>query len=396
MTLPAFDGSEYRRTVLTPLRSAAPSAVDDVFWLGHVPRDVDDVAVIGARLKETKAFLHKERARPRQADVAAAVLKEWSRVEGVLTDGGARRSLRIRLGADTPGGAVAVAAGPAARGGSSGATGDPAARRRGQVAQALGELARLREDPELAEDLFAFLGLPFTATADMLRARLDKIADINRMRRADRERSLVDELLMHARELLVEGDPAAYRAGLVADASPADPVPSPTAVPAASPAVPPAAPVDSRPAEPAAPVAPPPAQGAARPSPPKIDMGRRPRRPGPPANAPSHEPAEPTPLIAPTVTAVESRREPDGTVVVTWVWPHGVTEAFVAVGASATPESPGPGGRKITNMKYDLDGGARLASIAPGTALSVHTGRRDQAGQLRWNAPEHARETIAG
>ena len=47
----------------------------------------------------------------------------------------------------------------------------------------------------------------------MLGARIEKIAEVNRRRRPDRERALTDDLLSHARKLLLEGDPAAYLAG---------------------------------------------------------------------------------------------------------------------------------------------------------------------------------------
>lgn len=326
MTLPPFDGSEYRRTVLTPLRAASPGAVDDVFWLGHVPRDLDDPAAITARLRETKAFLHKERARPRQADVAAAVLREWPRVEGVLADPAARRSLRTRLGAAPAIQAVAAAGPNAARAttdrsnaeGAPAAAGPaPAARRETQVRSALGELARLREDPDLAEDLFAFLGLPLTATKPMIEARMEQVAGVNRRRRADRERSLVDELLMHAREQLVEG-----------------PAPAPFPAP---------------------------------------------------------------PPVAPPVDGLTVSRD-GGDAHLTWSWPEGVTEVWVAVGAGCTPTDPGQGeGRKVTNMRYDLDGGVRLAAALapPGTVVRVFSGRRDPSGTLAWNDPAHARETIA-
>ena len=46
-----FDGSAYRREVLTTLRERNPAEVEDLFWLAHVPREVDDDAAIAARLK---------------------------------------------------------------------------------------------------------------------------------------------------------------------------------------------------------------------------------------------------------------------------------------------------------------------------------------------------------
>ncbi|MEA2181454.1 MAG: hypothetical protein QOF69_639 [Solirubrobacteraceae bacterium] len=218
MTLPAFDGSEYRRTVLSRLRERNPSEIEDLFWLAHVPREVDDAAAIAARLRETKGFLNKERSRARQAAVALAVLKQWPRVEGVLGDPAARSALRERLASARgqemgPGGPGSGRVGRVRRPSAGAAASDPAARRRRQATSSLDELARLRQEPELAEDLFAFLGLPVTATRPMIEERLVRVGEVNRRRRPDRERTLVDELLEHARELLVNGDPQVYLAG---------------------------------------------------------------------------------------------------------------------------------------------------------------------------------------
>jgi hypothetical protein len=210
MSIPAFDGSEYRRTVLSQLRERDPAEEEDLFWLAHVPRDVDDAATIATRLRETKGFLNKERSRARQAAVALAVLKQWPRVEGVLGDPAARSALRQQL-ASAPRQTAPAPSTPRPR------PVDPAARRRRQAASSLDELARLRGEPELAEDLFAFLGLPVTATKAMIQERLLRAGEVNRRRRPDRERTLVDELLDHARELLVHGDPQAYRTDLARD-----------------------------------------------------------------------------------------------------------------------------------------------------------------------------------
>ncbi|MBJ7469917.1 MAG: hypothetical protein JHD16_01380 [Solirubrobacteraceae bacterium] len=411
MTAPPFDGSEYRRTVLTPLRTVAPAGIDDVFWLGHVPREIDDEALIAARLKSAKAFLHKERSRPRQADVAAAVLREWPRVEGVLADPAARGALRARLGNAAPGAAAvgAGATGTAAAADAPAAGLDPAARRRRQVATALGELARLREEPELAEDLFAFLGLPVTSTEQMLRARVEKVGEVNRRRRPDRERSLVDELLMHSRELLVDGDPAAYRAALAADAAG---VAGPLAPPAAAdPVAPPVqAPEQPEPVPevlqvelPNAADAPGSPDGASAESgPPRIDYTRR-RPPGaarppvvpPAAEAPPTESSSSPAEGAPAVVALAATRDPGGALRLTWTWPPGVTEVFVVVGEPVDPESAVSPSRKFTNTKYGLDGGAVLDGVSPGTNLTVLSGRRDASGRLSWSSPAHAPATIA-
>lgn len=394
MTPETFDGSVYRRTVLTPLRAAAPASVDDLFWLGHVPRDADDSVQIAARLKATKAFLHKERSRPRQADVAAAVLREWPRVEGVLADPAARASLRARLGEAAPGAEVVGGAREAERASAAaegtpgpGVVLDPAVRRRRQVSTALGELARLRDEPELSVDLFAFLGLPVTATREMLRARVAKVGEVNRKRRPDRERSLVDELLMHSRELLVDGDPAGYRAGLVADA----------AGPVAGASLPAGQGVRSGDAEPRAaaigpPQAPPKVDTTRRgPAAAKVDYTRRPKRqPRPEPEPAAVESAGP----APPVTALMLSREGQGGLRVTWTWPAGVTEVVVATGPAGGPGRPGAG-RKVTNTKYEIDGGVRLEGVVPGELVTVHTGRRDAAGVMQWNDPRLAAGSTA-
>jgi hypothetical protein len=210
-----FDGSQYRREVLTQLRERNPAEVEDLFWLAHVPRALDDSAAIAARLKDTKGFLNKERSRQRQAAIATAVLKEWPRVEEVLTNPGSRGALRARLGSAPQPGAGSA---PAPRRRAPARSEDPLTRRRRQVTTNLAELARLRAEPDLASDLYAFLGLPTTATRPIVEQRLAKVGEVNRRRRPDRERTLVDELLVQARELLIDGDPAAYMAGFGDDA----------------------------------------------------------------------------------------------------------------------------------------------------------------------------------
>ena len=154
---------------------------------------------VAEQLKATRGFLFKERTRARQAAVASAVLDEWPRIEATLLDPAARAALRQRLEASRE----------ARR---------PRSRRRGRSRPAIAGAARSAPRwpssrgcatiRDLAEDLFAFLGLPTSTTREMISGRIQQIGDVNRRRRPDRERTLVDELLAHARKLLLEGDPA--------------------------------------------------------------------------------------------------------------------------------------------------------------------------------------------
>ena len=57
--------------MLSQLRERNPAEVEDLFWLAHVPRDVDDAAAIAdAPEGDARASLNKERSRARQAAVA--------------------------------------------------------------------------------------------------------------------------------------------------------------------------------------------------------------------------------------------------------------------------------------------------------------------------------------
>lgn len=212
MPTPGFDGSAYRREVLATLREQSAADVQDLFWLVGLPREVDDQGAITAQLKQVRGFLNKEKSRPRQATVAAGLLEQWPRIEATLLDSGSRRALRTQLGEAKAG--PKRPAKPTAR-----RTGpvDREARKRRQVRESLDELGRLRDDPDVGTDLFAFLGLPLGSSQAVVAQRVERVAEVNRRRRPDRERAVIDDLLIHARDLLVQGDPAAYQRALVGD-----------------------------------------------------------------------------------------------------------------------------------------------------------------------------------
>jgi len=113
-----------------------------------------------------------------------------------------------------------------------------------------------------------------------------------------------------------------------------------------------------------------------------------------PASADPDPSPEPAPAAQLAPSAVSTRREPGGDLLVTWEWEPGVTECFVAWGPAppAAPEAAA-GGRKVTNMRYELDGGARLEGVPAGAHLAVFTGSRVRTGTLQWmtDVPDAAR-----
>jgi hypothetical protein len=101
-----------------------------------------------------------------------------------------------------------------------------------------------------------------------------------------------------------------------------------------------------------------------------------------------------TATTAAAVDAVAAARDADGRLRVTWRWPSGVTEAYVAFDARP-PGAAGGEGRKVTNMRYELDGGALLDDVPAGAHVAVFAGRRDAAGVLQWGAALDRSRTIA-
>ena len=81
----------------------------------------------------------------------------------------------------------------------------------------------------------------------------------------------------------------------------------------------------------------------------------------------------------------------------TWAWPEGTTEVFVAWDRTPpTSATSAPGGRKITNTRYQIDGGAALDGVPAGAHIAVFTGSRSAAGTLEWSvdAPPTARRLV--
>jgi hypothetical protein len=59
------------------------------------------------------------------------------------------------------------------------------------------------------------------------------------------------------------------------------------------------------------------------------------------------------------------------------------------------PSEAGGQGRKVTNMRYELDGGALIDNVPAGAHVAVFAGRRDAAGVLNWDAAADRSRTIA-
>ena len=107
--------------------------------------------------------------------------------------------------------------------------------------------------------------------------------------------------------------------------------------------------------------------------------------------------APPAAAGGPAVSELVVRRRGDGRVEATWTWPEGTTEVFVAWDSTPpTSATSAPGGRKITNTRYEIDGGAALDGVPAGAHIAVFTGTRSAAGTLEWSvdAPATARRLV--
>lgn len=69
-----------------------------------------------------------------------------------------------------------------------------------------------------------------------------------------------------------------------------------------------------------------------------------------------------------------------------FTWPVGVTEVFVVARADAppaTPDDPGARAWKVTNMRYEIDGGVKIPPDLPRPChLAVASCRREVNGSL--------------
>jgi len=267
----AFDGNEYRKTVLKALDadfSRADPETGDVFYVlaldPALDAEADDDAAITVRLDEIVAFWQKQRSAPKFRDTAEALVRRKDAYREVMTDPSRRREARGRVlaqrsRADTDrmarldetadrleksyGGipadrverlramaaredvdATAFTAWLARRrvlgtlDDAAAPPWDPSVRH--QIRTTLNRAARVTGDAATFATLFSFLGLTPEASVATLRHRHDEFfAELDQARH-NRIRTLIADLLAQVKtRLAVDGGPAAYRASLIADAA---------------------------------------------------------------------------------------------------------------------------------------------------------------------------------
>ena len=85
----AFDATGYRQRVLATLRGASRLDLSDPFFVVDLPVDVDDEALIRARIVALVGFWNKERS-PNYKALTAELARHRSDLEAVLLDSAAR------------------------------------------------------------------------------------------------------------------------------------------------------------------------------------------------------------------------------------------------------------------------------------------------------------------
>ncbi|SFO46766.1 hypothetical protein SAMN05660359_03651 [Geodermatophilus obscurus] len=254
--LPPFDGNGYRKRVLAAIEARGGPGESDPFEVYDLPVEAaeslpDDV--VARQVDAVWAFWQKQRDHPKYRGLVTALLASHDALAAQLRSPGGRRWLaeqtreeRARRDAarfaeldaalqrlverfgGVPADKVDGLRGLAAAAGvdeaafterlrrhpAAGGTGaDPAVLR--QVRDGLAELGRIEGAP--VRSLHALLELPPDADRETVRRRREALLQVNRQRRPDRRRALVDDLLAAAGALLVDGDPALYLDALAAD-----------------------------------------------------------------------------------------------------------------------------------------------------------------------------------
>ncbi|WP_336027557.1 hypothetical protein [Geodermatophilus sp. FMUSA9-8] len=260
--LPPFDGNGYRKRVLAAIEARGGADATDPFEVYDLPLDGpltdDDVA---RQVDAVWAFWQKQRDHPKYRGLVTALLASHDALAAQLRTAGGRQWLAGQTRAErarrdaaryaeldaalqrlterfggVPADKVAGLRGMAAAAGLDDAAFE--ARLRGhrvlgaeaparseapadaavvlrQVRDGLEELGRI--EGARVPSLHALLELPPTADRETVRRRRDALLVVNRQRRPDRRRALVDDLLAAVGTLLVDGDPAVYLDALADD-----------------------------------------------------------------------------------------------------------------------------------------------------------------------------------
>ncbi len=261
----AFDGSGYRQRVLAPLRAGSSVDTADPFMIAGLDPTVGHTdSEVGAHLVRVLAFLQRERNSAKYATLATELVRRRVEWEEPLREAPTRERVRARvLAARRSGDAerlakvdgylatvrerfggipasrvdglrrLAVAAGVTVEefdarlsreqiiidGVGGGVKPLPSEVRR-QIAERLAELRALRGGDRVSTaSLWALLGLAPDASPQRLRAAYAAASAGNNRRPHDREKTVTADLLALVSARLIEGDPAAYTVGLLADAA---------------------------------------------------------------------------------------------------------------------------------------------------------------------------------
>ncbi len=417
----SFDSNDYRRRVLAVVHSRGGAEHSDPFEIYDIPLDeVDtlDDAAIEARTADVGAFWQRSRDHPRYRGVIIGLLGLHAELVAALATRTARLELRDRVaaaraardderfasldaavgrlvarfgglpedkivglralaasqGIDDPAFTLRIRRHRALPAGSrSSATeasaGAIPAEVLGQVRADLDELGRITGSTP-PRSLFDLIGVrPGTGRAE-IRAVRDAALVRNRARRPDRRRALLDDLLAAVGALLVDGEPDAYLDALAV-----------TTTERLRPRVAAAVLVEDvlLPVEAAALVAEAEADGldAARargvvtalarehrvlPSP--SPWASPPTTSGRPEAAPDR-PSAPRTAADELSAASDLRLEHDR---LRWTWPAGCTEMMLAWRVDAPPVGAPDSQaqvRKVTNTRYEIDGGVPLPATRP-------------------------------
>ncbi len=260
----AFDGSGYRQRVLAELHRRSSLDLDDPFFVAALDPDVVYTdAQVREHLAGVMAFLQRQRNATRYASLAATLVRRRAEWEAPLLDAATRDQARARVLADrrageaerlakvarnlatvrerfggVPRSRVAGLRRLALAGGVTteqfdailareqviedglGDEVEPlAAGVRRQIRDRLIELRQLRAGNRvLTASLWALLGVPADSPPERIQAAYEVALERNQRRPHDREKTVTADLLAQVRTRLLDGDPAAYTAGLVADA----------------------------------------------------------------------------------------------------------------------------------------------------------------------------------